>query len=104
MTWSVELNMRVLLSIMLLEEGRLDIVQYLISERGCDPMCRSQSGTTSLHKASRYGHLDIVRFLIEEKNCDMECRDKDKNTPLHCAAMGGGALNIVQYLISEKRL
>ena len=51
--------------------GRLDLVQYLISEKGCNPMCRGQNNNTPLHIASHLGHLDIVRYLVEERNYDL---------------------------------
>ena len=39
--------------------GRLDIVHYLINERGCDPMCRGRWGRTPLHRACEGGELNL---------------------------------------------
>ena len=50
--------------------GRLDIVQYLISERGCDPICRSKYSRTPLHYACQGGRLDVVKYLMEDVMVD----------------------------------
>jgi len=51
--------------------GKLDTVQYLISEQGCDPMCRGAAplinayqNSTPLHLAALFGILEVVKYLI----------------------------------------
>ena len=82
--------------------GQLDIVQYLINERGCDRMCRNKDGETPLHNACRTNNLDVVKYLIEDLKVDSSCRDKNDCTPLHIAA-AFGTLSIVQYLVEEQQ-
>ena len=80
--------------------GHMNIVQYLITELGCDPVVPNIYGSLPLHIACRHGHLDVTKYLITEQNCNPMCENKDKWTPLHYACQGG-RMNIVQYLITE---
>ena len=80
--------------------GRLDILQYLINERGCDPMCRDQFGSIPLHCACDGGSLDVVRYLIEDVMVDPSCQDDNDTTPLHAAAFFGH-LSVVKALVED---
>jgi ankyrin repeat protein len=75
-------------------------MQYLISERGCDPMSRGQYGRTPLHHACNKGRLDVVKYLVEDVKVDSSCRDKDDATPLHIAALCGH-LSVVKVLVED---
>ena len=79
--------------------GALNVVQYLINERGCDPMCRGSYSSTPLHAACK-GGLDVVKYLIEDVKVDPSCRDEMDKTPLHVAALCG-QLPIVKLLVED---
>ena len=85
------------------QEGRLDIVRWLVEEKQVDPSCRDENGRTPLHAASFGGHLDIVRWLVDVKQVDPSCRDEKGRTPLY-AASWKGHLDIVRWLIKEKQV
>ena len=68
--------------------GHLNIVQFFISEKNCDPNVRgSLAHRLPVHAAAQFGHLPIVKYLIDEQSCDPSCLDDRKYTPIHCAAM-----------------
>ena len=54
------------------ETGHLNIIDYLISECGCDPNYRDSLGVTSLGYATMFKHLDVVKYLITECKCDLK--------------------------------
>ena len=78
----------------------IDVVKYLISEHGCDPMCKDNNGWTCLHYAGECGSLDIMKYLITECKCDPMAADNDGSTCLHIAT-GNKHIDVVKYLIRE---
>ena len=78
----------------------MNIVQYLITELGCNPIVSNCNGALPLHFACVNGHLDLTKYLITKQKYDPMCENEAKWTPLHCACQGGHK-NIVQYLITE---
>ena len=79
----------------------MTIIQYLITEQGCNPRTRDDDGTDHpLHIACLSGHLSVTKYLITEQHCDPTCLDQYGHTPLHHASLGGH-INIIQYLITE---
>ena len=77
-----------------------DTVQYLISERGCDPMCKGRYHRTPLHWACQNGRLDLVKYLIEDLEVDSSCQDVNDATPLHIAALCG-QLSVVKLQVED---
>ena len=79
----------------------MNIIQYLITELGCDPTTPDQ-----LWQLSHYtllvsnGHLDATIYFITDQNCDSNIRDQYESTPLNYASKGGH-MNIIRYLITE---
>ena len=66
----------------------MEVVKYLINERGCNPECRGRIGQTPLHSACRNVKYDMD-YLIGECNVDASTQDDLGNTPLHSAAKSG---------------
>ena len=84
----------------MLGTGRVHLarqVQYLITEQGCDPMCRGFGGRAPLHCAYDRGHLDVVKYLIDDQKVDPSCRDE---APLHIACVTG-QLSVVRVLVED---
>ena len=50
--------------------GNNRMVEYLITERGCDPTVKTKFGSLPLHIACLHGHLDVTKSFITEQNCD----------------------------------
>ena len=78
----------------------MNIIQYLITELGCDPTTPNNNGDLPLHIACFNGHLNATKYFINEQNCDTNSRGQHGLTPLHFAS-DGGHMNIIQYLITE---
>lgn len=56
--------------------GSFQVVDYLISQCGCDTELRTHaSGQLPIHNAALGGHTEIVRFFCEEKKCDPTLED-----------------------------
>ena len=66
-------------------KNHIDIVKYLITEHGCDPMVANNNGNTCLHIAVIKNHIDIVKYLITEHGCDPMVANNNGNTCLHIA-------------------
>ena len=83
-----------------MQNGHLQIVQYLI-EKGANIEAEGRFYShTPLHVACAFGHLQIVRYLIE-KGADIEAKaEKQQRTPLHIASYCGNK-EIIEYLISQ---
>jgi len=74
--------------------GNLDLLKWLVEEKGVDIMSTTANSQTLLHCAvtpytgatwSISGSTDIVKWLVEEKKFDISARDRDGYTPLHQA-------------------
>ena len=81
--------------------GRMNIIQHLITEQGCDPNALDNNGDLPIHIACLNGHLSATKYFITEQHCDPTCRGQYGRTPLHYASRGGH-INIIEYLITEQ--
>ena len=57
--------------------GRMEVLEYLIEDQGCNPASLGQYGMTPLHMAADQKHLSIVQFLISKHQVDSLFRDDD---------------------------
>ena len=79
----------------------MDIVWYLVDEKGADPKTVDMFGETALHTSSQYGQVEVVRYLVLEKQCDpLVQRTIDGCTPIILAALNG-FLDVVRFFIDE---
>ncbi|MFT4314280.1 MAG: ankyrin repeat domain-containing protein [Wolbachia pipientis] len=101
---------------------KLDIVQYLVNEKGADitainrdkktpkdlaieKNCTSmvefleQAQQEKLFDAAKQGNLSMVRSLISQ-GANVDSRDHNNWTPLHCATVNGH-LELVKYLLEK---
>jgi hypothetical protein len=85
--------------------GHLAMVQYLVSESGCDPNYaqkgkRAFSGRTALHWAARNGHARVVDFLLSDGRCRVAANaaTADGTTAFHWAAWQAH-LNVLEILL-----
>ncbi|WP_353282647.1 ankyrin repeat domain-containing protein [Wolbachia endosymbiont (group A) of Pogonocherus hispidulus] len=79
--------------------GKLDVVEYLIS-KGADFSAKDKLNSTPLHSAAaEAGKLDIVKYLVN-RGADVNAQSKYCSTPLHYAAESG-ELDKVKCLIDK---
>ena len=95
--------------------GHLDVVRYLVAERGCDAECVERDGETPLHWACGRGRwvvprdmmasderaLEVVKFLTTFANCDPNKRDRgyDRNALLWSCS--SGLTSVARFLVSQ---
>ena len=84
-------------------EGYVDIVRYLVTERGCMREDKWPTNDTPLHKACGEGHLAMVEALTSGQDCKAACNCLNSNgdTPLLVACYKDH-VDIVRYLVSER--
>lgn len=80
--------------------GHVQIVEYLISERGVDVNAKDSKGDIALHDAARFGHESVVHALIKGGS-DLQTKNNDKLTPAEVAS-NYGKDNIVKILNGSK--
>ena len=81
------------------DNGKLDIVKYIIS-KDVEINLRDDYGHhTPLHFAAETGKLDVVKYLMEKLE-DKSPTDKGGNTPLHMAA-ANRQLIVYKYIIEN---
>lgn len=81
------------------EHGHVDILETLISRKGCASNTEYYEKLKPLHLACANGHLEVVRLLCN-KGEELLCPDIRGFTPLHYAA-NHGHLEIVIELINR---
>ena len=95
--------------------GHLDVVRYLVAERGCDAECVELLGGTPLlwacgsggwlvprdMMASEERVLEVVKFLTTSANCDPSKRDSrhDRNALLWSCF--SGLTSVARFLVSQ---
>jgi len=68
-------------------EGYVDIVRYLVGERGCRTACQNNlNGDTPLHVACKYHNTDVVQFLLSSGRVDPWCRNAHNESPLQSSS------------------
>ena len=82
------------------EHASLDVVKYMVEERGCNVKFPDENRQTMLHHAAYGGQLENVKFLIERNHIEADCKGWKGKTPLHSACRGG-KYDVVEYLILE---
>lgn len=66
------------------ESGWLEVVKYLVEEKGANVNKEYSKGKTPLHEAAQR-NIDVVLYLIE-RGAEVNHVDKNGRTPLHVAA------------------
>jgi ankyrin repeat protein len=90
--------------------GDINVLTYLLSQKGLNANTKGYFGETLLHIACqqiKYLPLEIFKCLIETKGCDVNVQNNNKNTPLHNALDSfnpdnGNAFTVLTYLINQK--
>eukprot|EP00731_Ephydatia_muelleri_P038873 Em0959g1a len=82
--------------------GSLDILMYLVEERKCSPGCPGQWGRSALHYAcGKNWNLAMVKYLW--RSMDVTPLGRMTKEKLHHVAAFSGSLDILMYLIEERK-
>uniref|UniRef100_A0A7S2V7L6 Uncharacterized protein n=1 Tax=Entomoneis paludosa TaxID=265537 RepID=A0A7S2V7L6_9STRA len=68
--------------------GQLEVVQYLVEQKGANVEAQTNYGATPLHWASLYGKLEVVQYLVEH-GANVEAKSTDGWTALDMATKNG---------------
>lgn len=77
--------------------NRLEMVQFLIKDKGCDP---SACFNSAVSNASYNGHIEILKFLLEDERVDPSMLD---NSLIQMTASKGHVKSI-EILLKDKRV
>ena len=58
----------------------MNIIQYLVTELGCDPSMVDGNGRTGLHLVIYHGHAHIVEWLLHNGQVNIMAKDNSKKT------------------------
>ena len=81
--------------------GKMDIVKYLVVEKGADPLTGGDDGANALHWSVILGHENIARYFVDRCDVDLDCVDGDGNNSVHYASCCGH-LHLLQWLVEVK--
>ena len=70
--------------------GRLDVLVFLVEERGASLRARDLNGESVMHRAARHGHSDVVRYVAKRAPELLNVADLNGLTPLMAASQYGG--------------
>ena len=73
----------------------MDIIEYLIKEKRCDPICTDENNETPLHWAAENSQYDVTKHFVETLNVLQTFTNSANKTPLDLAR-DCGHTNVVQ--------
>ncbi|KAM4574220.1 espin-like protein [Fundulus diaphanus] len=79
--------------------GRLDCLQFLVSDLGLPADSRALNGATAAHDAAATGNIRELQWLVDQGGCSIEDRDAAGATALHLAARFG-CVEVTRWLLS----
>lgn len=82
------------------QNGRVEVVKYLIEEKNVDANSKNDVGVTALIAAAGEGHTEAVRYLVGQGGADVDATNENGSTALICAA-DYGHIDVVRYLAQE---
>ncbi|OHT03205.1 hypothetical protein TRFO_29516 [Tritrichomonas foetus] len=80
--------------------GQLEVIRFVIEERGMDINSKNSLGKTSLILASENGFSDIVDYLLSFEEIEVNAGN-DRGTALHYAVLNGH-LSVIKLLCKHK--
>ncbi len=86
------------------EKGYLSIAQYLIAEKKIDVNSKDSRGWTLLNRAMTSNQLDMMKYLLSQ-GADFKLNNNELGNSMALDyTIEKGYLNIVQHLITEKKI
>mmetsp|Transcript_10099 Transcript_10099/g.15255 ORF Transcript_10099/g.15255 Transcript_10099/m.15255 type:complete len:303 (-) Transcript_10099:241-1149(-) len=82
------------------QQGKLDIVKYLLLKHPYVMFYKSEVGDTGFHLACLKWNLSLVKLLISEDPTVIDVKNEEGDTGFHIACREG-AFEIVKYLVNE---
>lgn len=82
------------------QEGRLNILQFLLSQEGVNPNEQANDGSTPLHWACKAGQLKTVEWLLETAKVEKNAVDNEGSSAL-TLALKYNHKDLIEMLIKE---
>ena len=82
------------------QAGRLEIVRYLVDDKGVDTLIAACDGTTPALAAVLEGMMEVTKWLFSRGCTTLRERTSRGETAIHLAARGGHA-ELVRFLLTE---
>lgn len=88
------------------EKGLLDIVKYLVEQRGASVNSANNAGCTALHVSCKMKHAGVSNYLIQKCRADIYVQDQRNYTPMHytCESGCSGSLLFLMKVVSPQFL
>ncbi len=74
--------------------GHLEVLEWLVTDCGCDINARNKVGRTASMFAAKYGHHECLRWLISTAAADISLRAEDDSGVFDWAVFGGDLLTL----------
>jgi ankyrin repeat protein len=92
--------------------GDVNVLIYLLSQKGINVNIKGQDDYTLLHWACYYFNilpLDVFKLLIETHGADVNVQNDDNDTPLYLGLRefnprNGGDISVLQYLFNQTKV
>ena len=83
--------------------NNLEVVKYLVTELGSNPLVVTTRKSLPLHVACFFGHIKVAKYFIAEQKCDpAKSQGYCGFGPLHYASYSQfGNKKIIEYLVTE---
>ena len=76
--------------------GSLDLIQYLISEHGCDPAVVDTFCITPLHVACMFGFATVVQWILQDRRTDALSVSRFGRTPVDYAELSNNSYELLK--------
>jgi len=86
--------------IIAVEEGHLEMFEYLCQFPEANPAQEDWFGDTFLHVAAEKGHLHCIEFIFEYQKQSVDVRNSEGETPL-MRALEWGNVEVVEWLLDK---
>ncbi|OHS98735.1 hypothetical protein TRFO_08746 [Tritrichomonas foetus] len=83
--------------------GNIDIIAYLLEEKGCNINQKDLNNDTALLIANKNGNTELVKFLLHYEDIDVNIKDYFKYTSLHTSIMKKN-YDIVDLLLNHRNI
>lgn len=83
-------------------EGRLEVVQCLVEERGVDIHAKDEEGLDVACWCARGGHVEVMRYLVEEVGMDVRAKYTDNGMDVLQVAASQDHVKLVNWLVMER--
>ena len=87
-----------------MHNGCESVAKFLIEDGKANVEAKSADGSTCVHVAALKTRLSMLRYLVEDCKVNLSVVTESKLTPLHLACEKDSNLQVVKYLVNERKV